>query len=302
MLWCGPQTPWLCVCPVRELLRGAANPLLMGIFNATPDSFSDGGRYPATSDAMNRIRDLVASGADLIDIGGESTRPGAKPVPEALQMQRTLDIIAGCRAAHESVAISIDTTRSRVAEQALHCGATWINDVTAGTDDPDMLGLAAEHEVPICLMHMQGRPATMQQAPHYENVVEEVYRYLLQRAEAAVAAGVREDCIVLDPGIGFGKTYLHNLQLLASLPRFVATGFPVLLGTSRKGFLAPYTRTGPDPADRVIPTCATTAWGTASGVRIFRVHDLPENREAADTIWAIKTMTQPPYHKASGTQ
>lgn len=278
-------------------LPGQGAPLIMGILNATPDSFSDGGRYCDPKRAVAHARDMLRQGADIIDIGGESSRPGAERVSPQEQMRRTLDIIAACRAELPgAIPISIDTSRAGVAEQALDCGATMINDITAGGDDPGILTLAAERNVPICLMHMQGRPQTMQDAPHYEDVIGEVRHYLLQRAETALAAGVAREHIILDPGIGFGKTSRHNLQLLAGLPQLVATGYPILLGTSRKGFLASHSRSE-TPDGRLHAGCATTVWGVASGVRIFRVHDVLAHRESADTAWAIRGETAQPLQE-----
>lgn len=282
-------------------LPGQGAPLIMGILNATPDSFSDGGRYCDPERAAAHARDMLRQGADIIDIGGESTRPGAERVSPQEQLRRTLDIIAACRAELPgAIPISIDTSWAGVAEQALDCGATMINDVTAGSDDPEILTLAAERNAPICLMHMQGRPETMQDAPHYEDVICEVRRYLLQRAEAALAAGVAQERIILDPGIGFGKTSRHNLQLLAGLPQLTATDFPVLLGASRKGFLARHSRSEAPPAERLHAGCATTVWGVASGVRIFRVHDVLAHRESADTAWAIRGETAAAQESGDG--
>lgn len=258
-------------------------PLLMGILNVTPDSFSDGGKFDAVDAAVAHARTMVEQGADLIDVGGESTRPGAKRVSVDQQIARVAPVIdALSEALGDRASISIDTTRAAVAAAALDAGAVVLNDVSAGTEDPDMLALAAERGVPIVLMHMRGEPGTMQDGPRYGDVVTEVETYLLKRAAAAEAAGVARDHIVIDPGIGFGKTTAHNHALLAALPRFVATGYPILLGASRKRFL------GPDlpPADRVYGTCVTTAMATRAGVAIVRVHDVAANRQARDVAIA----------------
>ncbi len=266
-------------------------PAIMGILNLTPDSFSDGGRYNDVDAALAHVDVMVRQGADIIDIGGESTRPGAERVDADEQLRRTLDIVAACRRqVPPAIDISIDTTRARVTERTLDAGATMINDVSAGTEDPDILSLAAERKVPICLMHMRGEPATMQDDPVYAEVVEEVRRYLLERAEQALKAGVERRHIILDPGIGFGKTSQHNLRLLNRLEDFVATGFDVLLGASRKRFLGaicPAAQPDDTPDNLIPPTCAVTALAVRAGVRIVRVHDVRENRQAADTAWAI---------------
>lgn len=259
-------------------------PLLMGILNVTPDSFSDGGRFDAVDAAVAHARAMVKQGADIIDVGGESTRPGSRRVGADEQKTRILPVI---EALHEALGdravLSIDTTRAPVAGAAIDAGAAIVNDVAAGTEDPDMLALVAEREVPIVLMHMRGEPGTMQDAPRYDDVAAEVEAYLLERAAAAETAGVARSRIVIDPGIGFGKTTAHNHALLAALPRFVATGYPVLLGTSRKRFL------GPDlpPEDRVYGTCVTTAMAVHAGVAIVRVHDVGANRQARDLAAAI---------------
>lgn len=262
-------------------------PLIMGILNATPDSFSDGGQHNDFEHAIHHVNQMIEQGADIIDVGGESTRPGSERVSVEEQLRRTIDIIAECRKQiPEQVDISIDTTRSQVAEQALNVGATVINDVTAGRDDPEILRLAADRKVPICLMHMQGQPCNMQDNPSYDNVVEDIKKDLLERVNVAMRAGVDEDRIILDPGIGFGKTREHNLSLLKNLHVFVGTGFNVLLGTSRKRFMGSLC-TVDSPNELAPATCATTALGVQSGVRIFRVHDVKENRQAADVAWAI---------------
>ncbi|MGQ9660377.1 MAG: dihydropteroate synthase [Thermochromatium sp.] len=262
-------------------------PRIMGILNVTPDSFSDGGRYLDPKAAVAHALRMLEEGADIIDIGGESTRPGSLPVPPEEQKRRVLEVIRRLRERLPAeIPLSIDTTWASVARAALMAGANWINDTSAGLDDPDMLPLAAELQTPIVLMHRRGTPQTMQIAPEYQDVVREVRDHLAARAEAALAAGVREDRILLDPGIGFGKTQAHNLQLLAGLRRLVELGFPILLGTSRKRFLGALCG-GIAPDERVAPTCATTALGVMQGVAIFRVHDVAANRQAADVAWAV---------------
>jgi dihydropteroate synthase len=261
-------------------------PLIMGILNVTPDSFSDGGRFIAGASALEHARRMVAEGAVIIDIGAESTRPGSLPVSPAEQIMRCESIIQQLRAELPAdVVLSIDTRSVQVARVALEAGAGMLNDVSAGAE-PGMLELAARYGVPICLMHMQGTPQTMQEDPRYEDVIAEVRDYLLARVDAAVAAGVPRRHCLIDPGIGFGKTRAHNLALLAGLEQLVAEGCPVLLGTSRKRFMGALCRES-EPALLVGATCATTALGVAAGVRVFRVHDVRENRQAAEVAWAI---------------
>lgn len=260
-------------------------PRVMGILNLTPDSFSDGGMYPSAEAAALHAHQMIDEGADVIDLGAESTRPGAARVDDDQQLARLLPVL-DCLAGQTRAPISVDTTRAHVAAAALDAGAAIINDVSAGRDDEGMFRLAAERGCPIILMHMLGEPATMQNDPRYDDVVAEVIRFLMQRAEAAQQAGVSRSQIVIDPGIGFGKTIDHNLALLAGLDQFVATGYPVLLGASRKGFLGTITGAR-DPADRAAATAATTALGVEAGVRMFRVHDVAANRQAADVTFAV---------------
>ncbi|WP_246237511.1 dihydropteroate synthase [Caldichromatium japonicum] len=259
----------------------------MGILNVTPDSFSDGGRYLDPEAAVAHGLRLVAEGAAILDIGGESTRPGSLPVPPDEQKRRVIAVIQALRERiPPEVQISIDTTSARVAQAALAAGADWINDTSGALDDPAMLPLAAERKVPIILMHRQGTPQTMQLAPHYADVVEEVRGHLGQRIEAALAVGVDPAKILIDPGIGFGKTTEHNLLLLAQLDRLVELGFPVVLGTSRKRFLGELCNQA-HPDERVIGTCATTALAVMQGVAVIRVHDVAANRQALAVAWAI---------------
>lgn len=277
-------------------------PLIMGILNVTPDSFSDGGTHNETNAAVAHGLQLFHEGADIIDIGGESTRPGSQRVSIDEQIRRVVDVIRKLRTALDALGergqrtiLSIDTTRSQVAAAALDAGAAMLNDVSAGREDPAMLTLAAQRNVSIILMHMQGEPGTMQQNPKYNDVVAEVVSHLENQAKSAMAVGVRKDQIILDPGIGFGKTREHNLALLASLDRFVALGFPVLLGTSRKRFMgsicANVDGTTPQPHELIGATCATTALGVAQGVMMFRVHDVKPNRQAADVAWALRSLS-----------
>jgi len=262
-------------------------PMIMGILNVTPDSFSDGGQYQNADTAVNHALQMVEEGADIIDVGGESTRPGSEHVNASEQKNRVLPVIQALKKKiPEKVLISIDTTLADVASAALDAGASIINDVSAGRDDPGMFKLAAQKQCPCILMHMQGTPETMQVNPVYDDVVEEIRSFLLERSEIAINAGIKKENIILDPGIGFGKTTEHNLELMANLHRFVDTGFPVLLGASRKRFMGALC--AGTAAERLIgATCATTTLGVAAGVKLFRVHDVRENRQAADLAWTI---------------
>ena len=280
-------------------------PMLMGILNVTPDSFSDGGQHNTPSAAIKRAFEMQKQGADIIDIGGESTRPGAESIDDIEQIARVIPVIEGIRKQDKNLLISVDTTSYRVAQAALEAGANWINDISAGEDSyladgsfaadgsltadgsEVILTLAAEKNTPIVLMHRQGKSKTMQDSPYYDDVCKEVCGYLQARAELAMQVGIAKENIILDPGIGFGKTTEHNLSLLNNLEALVKLGYPVLLGTSRKRFLGEIT--GQDEADkRVAATCATTALGFYSGVQVFRVHDVEENKQALDVALAIK--------------
>ena len=263
-------------------------PLIMGILNVTPDSFSDGGRYGTIDAAVSRALVMVEEGADIIDVGGESTRPGSRRVSAEEQVERVIPVIqALCDRLPSSCLISIDTTLADVAEAAVRAGAGLINDVSAGMDDPRILSVAAELAVPIVLMHRQGTPESMQDDPRYSDVVGEVRALLLDRIEAALSAGLSPDAIVLDPGIGFGKRKEHNLNLMAALDVFVALGYPVLLGASRKRFMGAICQEQ-RPEALLGATVATTALGVMAGVQIFRVHDVQPNRQAADVTAAIR--------------
>ncbi|MDI1230057.1 MAG: dihydropteroate synthase [Methylobacter sp.] len=263
-------------------------PLIMGILNVTPDSFSDGGKFSGLNAALQQVELMLSEGVDIVDIGGESTRPGAEPVAAAEQIQRVVPVIEAIRqqlASH--LLISIDTTSSEVAKAALDAGADMINDISGGRADAAILTLAAQTGVPIILMHSQGVSKTMQDNPHYENVVQEVLEALNESINAALKAGIKKQAIVIDPGIGFGKRKQDNIDLLAHLDALVATGFPVLLGTSRKRFMGTICDVA-EPSELVTATAVTTALGVMSGVQMFRVHDVKENRQAADVAWAIK--------------
>jgi dihydropteroate synthase len=249
--------------------------VIMGVVNVTPDSFSDGGQFLDPAAAVAHGRRLAAEGAAILDIGGESTRPGATPVPADEELRRVLPVIEGLRG---SATISIDTSKSEVAAAALDAGASLVNDVTALRGDPAMAALVAERGVECCLMHMLGTPRTMQRDPHYNDVVDDVKAFLEERIVSAVAAGVGEERLLVDPGIGFGKTVEHNLELLRRLDEIVALGRPVVIGTSRKSFLGRIT--GREIDERLSGTIATNVLAYERGARVFRVHDVGPVRDA----------------------
>ncbi|MEN9010677.1 MAG: dihydropteroate synthase [Yoonia sp.] len=262
-------------------------PRVMGILNVTPDSFSDGGKFDAPSAAVAHANAMIAAGADILDIGGESTRPGAKTVANNAEIDRTAPVIAAIRAGSD-VPISIDTRKADVAQAAVAAGATLINDIAAMTYDPAMGQVMADSGAAVCLMHAQGDPATMQDQPHYDNVLLDVYDFLAARIEAAVRAGIGQERIVVDPGIGFGKTLDHNLALLQGLSLFHGLGCPILLGASRKRFIGEIGKA--DVAqDRVGGSVSVALHGVASGVQLLRVHDTVETRQAMRLQMAMTT-------------
>jgi dihydropteroate synthase len=253
----------------------------MGIVNVTPDSFSDGGRFVRAEAAIEHGRQLAGEGATILDVGGESTRPGAEPVAAEVELARVEPVLAGLAAVDWSGAppqISIDTRKASVARAALAAGATLVNDVSA-LRDSEMAGVVADAGADCCLMHMRGEPRTMQDDPRYEDVVDEVKAFLERRLELAVRKGIDERRVLLDPGIGFGKTDEHNLELLRRLDEIVAIGRPVVIGTSRKGFLGRIARTPPG-AERVAATLATNVLAFERGASVFRVHDVAPTRES----------------------
>lgn len=252
-------------------------PLLMGIVNVTPDSFSDGGRFFAPEAAIAHGLQLAAEGADLLDIGGESTRPGAAPLSADEELRRVLPVVATL-GEKTSLPVSIDTFKATVAQQALDAGAEIINDVTGLAGDPAMLEVASQSGAGVCVMHMQGTPQTMQDNPTYRNVVEEVAAYLKDRRDVLVAAGISTDRIALDPGIGFGKTVEHNLQILAGSARLHALGCPVLVGHSRKGFIRKVL--GDPEADRLAGTIGVALALALHQIQVLRVHDVGAVRQA----------------------
>ena len=261
---------------------------LMGVLNVTPDSFSDGGKFTDPETAIAHAQAMVAAGADILDIGGESTRPGAALVPEVEEVARTAPVISALRAAGIEIPISIDTRKAAVAEAALSAGAGMLNDVSAMTYDAAMAGTAKRSGAPICLMHAQGDPETMQKDPHYHNVLLDVYDHLAERVAAAEAAGISRDRIIVDPGVGFGKTQAHNLALIRGLSLFHTLGCPILLGVSRKRFIGNIA--GVERAeDRASGSVAVALEGLRQGVQIIRAHDIEVHRQAFALWRALHT-------------
>ena len=259
-------------------------PRLFGVINVTPDSFSDGGEALALSEALKRGRAMLDDGADILDVGGESTRPGAEPVSAEEERARVVPVVKGL--SEMGALVSIDTRRAEVMAAAIDAGAGIVNDVTALTGDQDSLGLVADRGVAVVLMHMQGEPGPMQENPQYENAAEDVFGTLKARFEACEEAGIRRHRIAVDPGIGFGKTVDHNLEILNRLDIYRGLGLPVLLGVSRKSFIAKLSR-GEAPKDRVPGSLAAVLAAWAQGVRMFRVHDVAETHQALAVAQAI---------------
>lgn len=268
---------------------------LMGVVNVTPDSFSDGGLFLDAQAAVGHGCELVEQGAGILDIGGESTRPGAEPVGEAEELRRVLPVIEGLADAGSDVQISIDTSKAAVARAALTAGATLVNDVSAFRADPEMAGVVAASGVDCCLMHMLGEPRTMQRDPRYEDVVDDVKAFLEERLRFAVEAGVAEERVLLDPGIGFGKTLRHNLELLRRLRELTSLGRPLVIGTSRKSFLGRLIadargREQPVGVEERLPgTIATSVIAYQHGAKVFRVHDVA----AVHSALAVTAATLP---------
>lgn len=264
-------------------------PLIMGVVNITPDSFSDGGRYFSVVDAVDHARLLLEEGADILDIGGESSRPGAEAVSADEEISRTIPVIEALQ--DVEVPLSIDTAKPAVMRAALAAGASMVNDIDA-LQTPGALEAVAASDAAVCLMHMQGRPRTMQQAPQYADVVAEVKRFLAGRAAAAAAAGVAPEQIVLDPGFGFGKTVEHNLELLRHLNEFTALGYPLLAGLSRKSTLGAIT--GRAVGDRLHASVAAALLAAERGAAILRVHDVAATRDALAVLAALVAVKSRP--------
>jgi dihydropteroate synthase len=254
-----------------------ARPAVMGVLNVTPDSFSDGGEFLAPGAALAHARAMIAEGADLLDVGGESTRPGADPVAAEEELRRVMPVVEAL-AGEGAVPISIDTSKAVVARAATAAGASFVNDVTALRGDPEMAAVVAAAGADLCLLHMQGEPRTMQEDPRYDDVVAEVKAFLEERLAFAVAQGVAEQRVWLDPGIGFGKTLDHNLELLRRLEEIVALGRPVVIGASRKRFIGALT--GRPEQERAAGTVAVNVMAFERGARMFRVHDVGATRDA----------------------
>jgi dihydropteroate synthase len=269
---------------------------VMGVVNVTPDSFSDGGLYIDAPVAVAHGLELEAEGATILDVGGESTRPGAEPVSAQDELARVLPVIDGLRDAGTAARISIDTSKSAVADAALRAGATLVNDVTALRGDPRIAELVAESGAEVCLMHMLGEPRTMQRDPRYDEVVSDVKAFLEERMAFAISEGIGEQRILLDPGIGFGKTAEHNLELLRRLDELVAIGRPIVIGTSRKSFLGRITGRSVD--DRLAATIATNVMAYERGARVFRVHDAGPVRDA---LMIAAATVRPPWLSATPT-
>ncbi|HZC84154.1 MAG TPA: dihydropteroate synthase [Rubrobacter sp.] len=267
-------------------LTAGPGPVVVGILNVTPDSFSDGGDFLDPEAAAEHAATMLDEGADMLDVGGESTRPGSDPVSQEEEIRRVVPVLKRILSVRPEAVISVDTYRSGTAKAALEAGASLVNDVTALRGDPGMVSLIEEAACPVILMHMQGEPKTMQKEPNYQDVVREVRDFLAERAEYAVAAGVRLENIIVDPGIGFGKNFQHNLALLRNLDALVDLGFPVLIGTSRKSFVERITGVQ-EARDRVFGTVATTVLAFEQGATFFRVHDVRANRQALAVAEAV---------------
>lgn len=261
-----------------------ATPMIMGILNVTPDSFYDGGHHHNLDDALKGAEKMIADGADIIDIGGESTRPGATPVTLSQELDRVVPVLQAIKSRFD-IPVSVDTRHSKVMQAVLEMGADCINDVAALTDE-HALETVSQHDVFVCLMHMQNNPITMQDNPTYENAVSDIKSFLAQRKQAAVDAGIDPDKIILDPGIGFGKKLEHNLQIIAQLKAFESLGSPILMGISRKSMFEHLL--GLKVEDRLAATLAATAIAVSHGARIIRAHDVKETKECVETVVAIQ--------------
>ncbi len=266
-------------------------PLIMGILNVTPDSFSDGGDHADPSRATDYAMALLDDGAAIIDVGAESTRPGAVPVNPDEQIRRSVGVIENILRKRAHTLISIDTTHADVARTALAAGAAIVNDISAGQEDPRMFDVVRESGAFMVLMHMQGTPQTMQLNPQYVDVVAEVEAFLRERIEVAIHSNIPPTRLIIDPGIGFGKTVEHNLQLIAATTRLAGLGVPLLIGASRKGFIGRITSEA-DPRDRVIGSCVTAAYAISNGASIVRVHDVKQTRQALEMMTAITLSSQ----------
>lgn len=283
-----PENWRVTVSRLRPSIAGLdfKQPVIMGILNVTPDSFSDGGRFNSASQALRTAQDMVQAGAHLLDVGGESTRPGALEVPFEAEIARTIPVIEAIRRKLD-VPLSIDTRKARVAHAALQAGASIVNDVSGFKFDPGLAPFCASASAPVCLMHAQGLPETMQDAPHYDDVLLDVYDFLKQQIELALGLGLRKEQIILDPGLGFGKTQAHNLALIRGISLFHGLGCAVLIGASRKGFIRDIGQ-ALKAGDRAPGSIAVALAAAAQGVQILRVHDVEETRQAL-ALWQAST-------------
>ncbi len=268
-----------------EWMRHRDRPLVMGILNVTPDSFFDGGRHANTVAAVEHALEMVHDGADIIDVGGESSRPGAAPIPAEVELSRVLPVIAGIKERADAL-ISVDTTKARVAREALAAGAGIVNDISALRFDPGMAGVIADAGAFVVLMHMRGTPRTMQENPIYADPVAEIKAFFVDRMEAAVRAGIPESRIILDPGIGFGKRLEHNLAIIRGIRSFLELGAPILIGLSRKSFLGEILDLPPE--ERLVGTIAANAVAVRNGADIIRVHDVKEGRQTAEVARRLR--------------
>jgi dihydropteroate synthase len=270
---------------IRRTVDERGRALVMGVVNVTPDSFYPDSRAPSQEDAVQRAVAMAEQGADVLDVGGESTRPGADPVPAKAERERVVPAVEAI-VEQVDVPVSVDTRKAGVAEAALEAGASIVNDVSAGRDDERMVDVVAEHDADVVLMHRQGTPDVMQQDPSYENVLAEVAGFLLARAEAAVEAGVDRDAIAIDPGIGFGKTLEHNLELLRATDALAGLGYPLLVGVSRKSMFGDLLDRDVD--ERLPGSLAVAALAAREGAAVIRVHDVPETLDVVRTAEALE--------------
>lgn len=258
----------------------------MGVLNITPDSFSDGGQFFSSQSAINHGLSLIDDGAAIIDIGGESTRPGADPLTIDEELNRVLPVIEGIRKKNNEVLISIDTYKSKVAKEAIECGADIVNDISGFSLDLKMPNIVSDYDVPVILMHMKGNPKNMQDNPHYNDIIGEINSYFSEKISIAKAAKIKPEKIILDPGIGFGKNIEHNFIILQKLNQFCVHGYPIMIGTSRKSFIGLTLDLPPD--DRLEGTAATVSIGIMNGARIVRVHDVKEIKRVVTVVEKIR--------------
>ncbi len=272
---------------LNKLVRNQSNStLVMGVVNVTPDSFSDGGKFFTLESAYRQSVKLIEDGADIIDIGGESSRPGSQPIPLKDELERTIPLICKIRSNFQDVVISIDTTKSKVAEQAILSGANIINDISGLSSDQEMCIVASKYDVPLVIMHMQGNPKTMQNAPYYNDLIEDIKSFFEERIQFAIQSGIKKNRIILDPGIGFGKSYEDNFKLINQLEKFCDFELPVLIGPSRKSFIG--IALNEEPEFRLEGTLAAVAAGILKGARIVRVHDVAQIKKVAKIIDLIR--------------